>query len=540
MRPFIESPRKTWVLLGVTGLLFVGSMGLALLGFVPLKMLPFDNKNELQIVVDMPEGTTLEGTDAVVRDLEIYLRGLPEVVSFSSTVGTGSPMDFNGMVRHYYMREGANVADLRVNLLPKGDREMNSHSIALRIRKDIEAIGQRVGADLKIIEVPPGPPVLSTIVAEVYGQPHHAYDELIAAAGVVKERMRQEPGVADVDDMVEANQQKLFFRVDREKAAMNGISTEDIVQTMQVILNGYPAGTLHVSTEQNELPIVVKLPREKRSDAEKLKSVMVKGRMGNSVAIGELGRFEEKVEDKTIFHKNQERVVYVTAEAVGRGPAYAVLALQSHFKKSPLPAGIRADWSGEGEWKITVDVFRDLGIAFAAALFVIYALLVYETGSYVLPGVIMLSIPLTAIGIMPGFWLLNLLVNRPVGGFANPVFFTATAMIGMIALAGIVVRNGIILIDFIRTAQAQGRPLKEAIIESGAVRFRPIFLTAGATLLGAWPITFDPIFSGLAWSLIFGLFVSTAFTLVVVPVVYMMIYDPSPPVMPEAAKTSFT
>ena len=273
---------------------------------------------------------------------------------------------------------------------------------------------------------------------------------------------------------------------------------------------------------------MLRLPREKRSDPERLKTVMVKGRMGQSVPLGELGRFEEDVVDRTIIHKNLERVVFVTAEMAGRGPAYAVLAQQAALEKDPLPAGIRAVWTGEGEWKITVDVFRDLGIAFSAALLAIYVLLVYETGSYLLPIVIMLSIPLTMIGIMPGFWLLNGLLGKTVGGYADPVFFTATAMIGMIALGGIVQRNAIILIDFIRSETARGKPLKDAIIEAGAVRFRPIFLTAGTTLLGAWPITFDPIFSGLAWSIIFGLFVSTAFTLVVVPVAYGLLYQNKP------------
>jgi multidrug efflux pump subunit AcrB len=252
---------------------------------------------------------------------------------------------------------------------------------------------------------------------------------------------------------------------------------------------------------------------------------MVKGRMGHSVQLGELGAFEEDVVDQTIIHKNMERVVFVTAEMAGRGPAYAVLSQQADLKNEPLPEGIRVSWTGEGEWKITVDVFRDLGIAFGAALLAIYVLLVYETGSYLLPIVIMLSIPLTLIGIMPGFWLLNLLTGQTVGGYADPVFFTATAMIGMIALGGIVQRNAIILIDFIRSTAARGTPLKDAIIEAGAVRLRPIFLTAGTTLLGAWPITFDPIFSGLAWAIIFGLFVSTAFTLLVVPVAYGLIYN---------------
>jgi len=524
LRPFADSRRKGWLLLAITGALFAFSLLLIPTGGVPLKMLPFDNKNEFQMVVDMPESVTLETTDGVVRDLENYLRTLPEVTDFTSTVGGSSPMDFNGLVRHYYLRQGPHVADIRVNLLPRNNRKMDSHSIILRIRNDIAAIGQRRNARIKLVEVPPGPPVLSTVVAEIYGQPHHAYKDLIDAAQVVKARMEQEPGVVDVDDTVEADQRELFFHVDREKAGLNGISTEDITQTLYLTLNGMPGGTLHVAGQQNEVPIILRLPRERRSDPAFLKNIVVKGRNGHSVQLGELGRFEDATYDKTIFHKNLERVTYVTAEMAGRGPAYAVLNLQSHFDKHPLPAGLNIDWRGEGEWKITLDVFRDLGIAFAAALIAIYVLLVYETASYILPVVIMMSIPLTLIGIMPGFWLLNLIVNRPVGGFSNPVFFTATAMIGMIALAGIVVRNGIILVDFIRNAVARGQSARDAVFEAGAVRFRPIFLTAGAALLGTWPITLDPIFSGLAWSIIFGLFVSTAFTLLIIPTVYMLIY----------------
>ena len=528
MRPFAESRRKGFLLLGITGLLFALSLLLVPTGGVPLKMLPFDNKNEFQIVVDMPETSTLETTDAAVRDLENYLRTLPEVTDFTSLVGASSPMDFNGLVRHYYLRQGPHVADIRVNLLPKTERAMDSHSIILRIRHDVAAVGKRWNARIKLVEVPPGPPVLSTVVAEVRGQPYQGYDELIGAAQTLKARLEQEPGVVDVDDTVEDNQRELYFRVDREKAGLNGISTEDVTQTLALALNGMPGGTLHVPGQQNEVPILLRLPRDARSDAAVLRNIVIKGRNGHSVQLGELGRFEDRTRDKTIFHKNLERVVYVTAEMAGRGPAYAVLALQSHFKDHPLPPGIAVDWRGEGEWKITLDVFRDLGIAFAAALVAIYVLLVYETGSYILPGVIMMSIPLTLIGIMPGFALLNLLVNKPVGGFSNPVFFTATAMIGMIALAGIVVRNGIILVDFIRNAVARGASAREAVLEAGAVRFRPIFLTAGAALLGTWPITLDPIFSGLAWAIIFGLFVSTAFTLLIIPTVYLLIYGKEP------------
>ena len=524
MRPMMNSRGRSYAMLGVMALLFGFSALLAMTGRVPLKMLPFDNKNELQILVDMPESTTLEATDAVVKQIEDYLRTVPEVMSFTSTTGVGSPMDFNGLVRHYYLRQGPSVGDVRINLIDKSKREADSHAIALRIRKDIEALGARNDAGLKIVEVPPGPPVLSTVVAEIYGQSHHRYEDLIAAAKTVGHLMRQEQGVVDIDDTVEADMVKIFFRTDREKAGLNGVSTEDIVQTLRVAMSGMPAGMVHVATEQNELPIILRLPREQRSDIARLKTVPVKGRTGRILQLGELGTFEENVYDKTIFHKNQERVVFVTAEMAGRGPAYAVLDLQKELQKHPLPEGIRADWSGEGEWKITVDVFRDLGIAFSAALLAIYVLLVYETGSYMLPVVIMLSIPLTLIGIMPGFWLLNMLTGQTVGGFANPVFFTATAMIGMIALGGIVQRNAIILIDFIREAVQRGQALKEAIVEAGAVRLRPIFLTAGTTMLGAWPITFDPIFSGLAWSIIFGLFVSTAFTLVVIPVAYQLLY----------------
>ncbi|MBM4153840.1 MAG: efflux RND transporter permease subunit [Lentisphaerae bacterium] len=523
MRPFVHSRSASRFLLLVMAVLFGAAVWMAL-AVVPLKMLPFDNKNEFQVVVDMPESATLEATDAATREVEQYLRTVPEVRDFTTVVGGASPMDFNGLVRHYYLRQGPNVADIRVGLLHRSKREMDSHALVLRLRNDFAEIAKRTGANLKLVEMPPGPPVLASLVAEIYGRDDTPYADLIAVAQTVKARMAEEPGVVDVDDWVEADQQRLFFEVDREKAALNGVSTEVVAQTLQIALGGMPAGVVHRPAEQNELPVVLRLPREARTDVERLRSLAVKGQAGRLVQIGELGRFRESLAEKTIFHKNQERVVYVNAEVAGRGPAYAVLALQKHFKDNPPPAGVTIDWKGEGEWKITLDVFRDLGMAFAAALLAIYVLLVYETKSYMLPLVVMMSIPMTLIGIMPGFSLLNAIVNQPVGGFANPVFFTATAMIGMIALAGIVVRNGIILIDFIRTTVERGRPLREAILESGAVRLRPIVLTAGTTMLGAWPITLDPIFSGLAWSLIFGLFISTAFTLFVIPATYNLLY----------------
>lgn len=522
LAPFVDSPRRARTLFGIVALLLAGSVWLAL-RVVPLKMLPFDNKNELQVVVDLPEGSTLEATDAVAREVEQLLRTVPEIRDFTTIVGDASPIDFNGLVRHYYLRRAPHFADIRINLLHRSQRRADSHSIALRLRPALADIARRTGATLQLVEVPPGPPVLATLVAEVYGRPDHRYEDLIAAARIVRARMEQEPGVVDVDDTTEAERPQLVFEVDRDKAALNGVSTETIAQTLAIALHGAPAGVLHEPSEQNEWPIVLRLPRELRADPVRLASVPVRGGLGQIVQIGELGQFRETVAPPAIYHKNQERVVYVTAEVAGRGPAYAVLALQRDLQRHPWPEGIRVHWRGEGEWKITLDVFRDLGIAFAAALLAIYILLVYETRSYTMPLVVMLAIPMTLIGIMPGFTLLNAAIARPVGGFDNPVFFTATAMIGMIALGGIVIRNGVLLIDFIQSAVARGASLREAILDSGVARMRPIGLTAGTTLLGAWPITFDPIFSGLAWALMFGLLVSTLFTLVVIPVAYSLL-----------------
>ncbi|HET6277792.1 MAG TPA: efflux RND transporter permease subunit, partial [Candidatus Polarisedimenticolia bacterium] len=428
------------------------------------------------------------------------------------------------MVRHYYMRRGSNVADLRVNLMDKGYREQQSHALGMRLRAGLLAL-QRSGARIKLVEMPPGPPVLSSIVAEIYGTPRHTYADLVAAAGEVEARLRRHGGVVDVDSVVEDPQPRWAFEVDREKAGLSGISVADVAATLRLALSGERTGLVHMPHERNELAIELRLPEPSRSSIGDLERILIKGRDGTVVQLGELGRFGESTAEQTIYRKNLERVVYVTAEAAGVGPAYPVLGMIDELGEDPLPAGIRVDWAGEGEWKITLDVFRDLGIAFLAALVGIFVLLTYETRSYVLPLIIMISIPLTMIGIMPGFWILNLFAGGEVGGYSDQIFFTATAMIGMIALAGIVVRNSIILIDFIRHALAEGRPMREAIVESGAVRARPIFLTAATALLGAWPITLDPIFSGLAWSLIFGLVVSTVFTMVIIPAVFFLIYE---------------
>jgi multidrug efflux pump subunit AcrB len=560
--PFIERRSLAWLLiLCVCGLLVVSPL-LALTGRVPLKMLPFDNKNEFQIVVDMPEGTTLETTDAVTRDLATYLRTVPEVTNVLTFVGTASPIDFNGMVRHYFLRRGPHLGEVRVNLAPKEERKQQSHELVLRLRDSLTEIGQRHGANLKLVEVPPGPPVLSTVVAEIYGQPHHRYDELIAGAKHVRGLFETQPGMVDVDDMVEADQQKQVFIVDKEKASLHGVSTQAIAATIRLALHGHNpgagsmmtagAGVLHLDREINPLRIELRLSLDERSGLNELRRLGVKTGSGDVVQIAELGHFEETLQDKTIFHKNLHRVSYVLGEIAGRTPAEAVLSLQNRIRQNPPADGIRVDWAGEGEWKITLDVFRDLGIAFGAAVLGIYILLIWETGSYFMPLILMMAIPLTVIGILPGFWILNLLWDVPIGGYQNPVFFTATGMIGMIALAGIATRNAILLIEFIHAqlreyadtlpAAPSGTDdesagsfmflepdvLRETLFQCGAVRFRPIFLTAGTAMLGAWPITLDPVFSGLAWSLIFGLLVSTTFTLILVPVVYWLLYANKP------------
>jgi len=528
VEPFLDSRKKAWLLVAAVVVLLLGSMAMPALNLVPMKMLPFDNKNEFQLVVDLPEGSSLESTDRVVRELEDYLATVNEVTDLTAYVGTASAMDFNGMVRHYYLRQGPHLADIRVNLAPKSRRSMQSHPLTLRLRDDLTAIAARHGAVLKIVETPPGPPVIATVTAEVYAEPGVSYAGQIAAAQQVRARMAGEDKVVDVDDTVEAPQRRLHFVPDRAKAALSGIDSASIARTLGAALGGETVGTLHIATERNPLPIVLRLPRPWRSSQADLEALTVRGQNGQLVRLAELGRFVEETLEPTIYHKNLQRVVYVFGEMAGKSPVNAVLNLSSHFKENPLPAGTRVVWSGEGEWNITLDVFRDLGIAFGAALVLIFILLLLETGSVVMPLIIMAAIPLTMIGIMPGFWLLNLVLDQPVGGYNTPVFFTATAMIGMIALAGIVVRNSIILIDFIHHALRRGTPLKEAIIESGAVRLRPILLTAGAALLGNWIITLDPIFSGLAWAIIFGVFASTAFTLIVIPVVYWLVYGRDP------------
>ncbi|MFH1300738.1 MAG: efflux RND transporter permease subunit [Planctomycetota bacterium] len=550
LSPILSRRIYAWgVLFGIV-LLLAGAMTLPVLRLVPVKMLPYDNKNEFQVVLDMPEGTTLEHTDAVAKRIGQYLSGVSEVRDYEIFVGQASPMDFNGMVRHYFLRQGSPLADIRVNLIGKDYRVQQSHEILLRIRDPLTKLANSLGAKIKLVEVPPGPPVLSTITAEVYGPPEGTYSDLIQVAGSVGDRLAAESGVVDVDLSAEEDQIRWVFETDKPKAALSGISTEAIAETMRIALKGDKATVLHLPNEVEPLWIELKLPRSNRSAIDDLEEIYVQGNGGQVVQLGALGKFEKRLEDKTIYHKNLNRVVYVYAEVAGRPPADAILDIEADRQTDEtktseavrpvqdrtwvtrgaginwsLPAGYSVNWAGEGEWKITLDVFRDLGFAFAAALLSIFIILMFQTGSRILPVLIMLAIPLTLIGILPGFWLLNVIMDVPVGGHPNPVFFTATAMIGIIALAGIVVRNSVVLIDFIHLAQKEGFPLQEAVIRSVAVRTRPILLTAGTTLLANWVITLDPVFSGLAWAIIFGIVTSTLFTLIVIPVTYWLLYQ---------------
>jgi multidrug efflux pump subunit AcrB len=566
LRPLLHTRLRSWLFLLMVALLFLISVVLPALRLVPLKLLPYDNKDEFQVVVDMPEGTTLERTQGVVTALSTYLSSVPEVRDYTAFVGLPSPMDFNGMVRHYFLRYGAHYADIRITLAERQRRSQQSHAILLRIRRDLEAIAESLTARIKLVEVPPGPPVISTITVELYGGKATPYSALQQAAGVLEDRLRREALVVDIDTSVEDDQQKIIFVPDKEKAALSGIGTEDIARTVMLANRGLVAGHMQIPREVNPLPVVLRLPFELRSSPNALANLHVKGRPGITkireksglrdapqpmVPLAELGRIQYATRDKVIHHKNLRRVVYVFADIAGRPPAEIVLDVTSDMNRAPadgqptalegrtylnpggglgwtLPEDIKAVWDGEGEWEITLRVFRDLGIAFAAALLGIFIVLRIQTGMSVMAVIIMLAIPLSMIGIMPGFWLLNQIGDRLVDGFPNPTLFTATAMIGMIALAGIVVRNSLILVEFVHLALKEGKGLHEALLQAGAVRMRPIFLTAGTTLLGNLVITLDPIFSGLAWAIIFGIAASTVFTLFVIPVLYSLVYAGQP------------
>jgi multidrug efflux pump subunit AcrB len=524
MTPLFDSRRLRWATLGLVVFLFGFAVWLVLSHRVPLKMLPFDNKNELQVVIDMPEGTTLESTEGVTNALADYLVRVPEVTDVSTYAGTASPMDFNGLVRHYYLRRGAHVADIRVNFVGKKQRAQQSHALGLRLRNDLKRIAAHYGANIKIVEAPPGPPVIATLVAEVYGSIGQGYEELAQAAVRVRHHLEDTHGVVDIDDVLVAPEKKLVFQVDRAKAMAQGISDRQIVASLQGAIVGANSGSLGLENEVNPVFIKLRFAPEDRAQRANLEQLMIKSTTGESVTLMDLGTFSEGGIDQPIYHKNLRPVVYVFGDTAGLPPPDAVLTLQDKVRDDPRLRGFDIVWSGEGEWDITLRVFRDLGIAFGIAVLGIYILLLYQTQSYLLPAIQLIALPLSVIGILPGFWLLNAITGHPVEGWGNPVYFTATAMIGMIALAGIATRNSILLIEFVEVQRSKGEPLVRSLIEAGALRTRPIFLTSLAAMLAAWPITLDPIFSGLAWALIFGIAVSTFFTLIVVPMVYYMAY----------------
>ncbi len=522
-RYLLGSRRRGALFLAGVVVALLASVALAALGLVPMKMLPFGNKDELVVMIDAPDGTALEDTDRVAREIEEFFARVPEVRDFQTYVGEAGPTDMNGMVRHYFLRSGGSVGEVRVNLLPKHAREMQSHEIALRIRPEIERIAARTGATLKIVETPPGPPVLATVVAEVYGPEDASYAAIAAEARRIEGLFRAVPGVVDVDSTAEEPRERWVVEVDREKAALHGIATSDVVKTLGAALGGADAAALHALGERDTVPVRVRLAQADRARIDDALALELRAADGNTVRLGALVRAVPGADEVTHLHKDLRRFAYVSAEVAGTSPVEAVFGIERQLEEKPSPSGFRVEMAGEGEWKITVDVFRDLGLAFGVALAGIYVLLAAQTQSFGIPLVIMAAIPLTLIGILPGFWLLNVVAGKTVAGYTSPIFFTATAMIGMIALAGIVVRNSIILIDFIELERSRGRPLAAAVVEAGAVRLRPILLTAGAAIFGAWVITLDPIFSGLAWSFIFGIFASTLFTLGVVPVIYAMV-----------------
>jgi len=572
LTPLLDSRAKGKAVLALVFVLFVLAALLPVMRWVPLKLLPFDNKNEVQVIIDMPENSTLEQTAATAKRVSVILQRMPEVTTIASYVGLPSPIDFNGMVRQYYQRHAPYLADLRVLLLDKSQREHQSHAVVLRMRENLAPLNNELahGSDIKIrvVEVPPGPPVLSTLVAEIYGNEFTQYNSLQQAAVLVEQRLKVEAFVVDVDSTVGGEQTRLRFVNDKTKAALSGILTSSINQTIGVATKGQFAGYLHLDNEASPLAINIKLPLEQRQSLSDLKRLSLKGQAGivqtstpqgidmapqPLVSLGELGEFIKHTRDKPIFHKDLRPVVYVTADISGRTPAEVIADINSDLVPNQsdiatksteqgnwqdrsfftngggtawqLPDDIELSFSGEGEWRITIRVFRDMGLAFAFALTAIFIVLRIQTGSAALSGIIMSAIPLTVIGIMPGFFLLNQFGERQVAGAPDPILFTATAMIGMIALAGIVVRNSLILIEFISQAQQQGASIKESLIQAGAVRMRPVLLTAGTTLLGNLIITLDPVFSGLAIAIIFGIISSTVFTLLVVPIVYSLTFD---------------
>ncbi len=522
MTPMLESAVKRWVFIASITVLLIASMSLVYFKMVAVKMLPFDNKNEFQVLVDMPEGTTLERTEAVVKELAAYIANQDEVVDYQTYTGTASPMNFNGLVRHYDMRSSSNVADIQVNLTHKTERKIQSHAIAKAMRSGIQQLAKKYNANVKVVEVPPGPPVLSTLVGEIYGPD---YNKQIEIARQIKDLFAQTDDVVDIDWQVEDDQKEYKFTVMKEKAALLGVSSQQVVQSVKAALGGQVVSQLYAEKEHQPVGIVLRFAEKNRSSIEDLKKVNVMGMNGNQVALGDIVDIKEQVQDKCIYRKNQKRVVYVLADIAGKleSPVYSILNISEKLNQIELPEGysISEEYNKQplvqdnytlkwdGEWQITYEVFRDLGRAFAIALLVIYMLIIGWFQDFKVPLVMMIAIPLSLVGILVGHWLLG-------------AFFTATSMIGMIALAGIMVRNSILLIDFINLRLKDGIPLEQAVIEAGAVRTTPILLTAGTVVIGAIVILFDPIFQGLAISLMGGTLASTFLTLIMIPLIYYM------------------
>lgn len=516
-----EKKKRYGFLLGVVVLL-LGSMSLFYTKAVPMKMMPFDNKSEFQIVIDMPEGSTLEETASATKAIGDYLATVNEVTDYQMYIGTSAPFNFNGLVRHYFLRQGPNVADIQVNLVGKHHREDQSHDIAKRIRPEVQAIAEKYKANAKVVEVPPGPPVLSTLVLEIYGNNR---EEQMEVAKKAEQIFRETPGVVDVDIMMEEDQPEFRF-VMNEKARLNGITDQQVVETLQMMLNGAKVGLLHPPHELEPVVIKVQPARGERSSIDSLKSIQIPAPGGKLVPLGEIASLEEGVAEKSRDRKNLQQVVYVVGDVAGgqESPGYSIADMWDRIAGLKTPSGVKVEqylthqpWledgikmKWDGEWQITYEVFRDLGIAFAVALVVMYLLVVGWFQSFITPIIIMSPIPLTLIGVVPGHWMFG-------------AFFTATSMIGVIALAGIIVRNSILLVEFAKRRRDEGQTLTNAVIEAGIVRARPIVLTAAAVVVGAFVILFDPIFQGLAISMMFGTIASTVLTLFVIPVVYCMV-----------------
>ncbi|MCA6215141.1 efflux RND transporter permease subunit [Ideonella sp. B7] len=521
LAPLLASAKKRWLLLGGILVALLLSVGMTLVEWVVLKMLPFDNKSEFQVIVNMPAGTPLEDTAATLQDLGAFLARQPEVRDLQGYAGTASPITFNGLVRQYYMRSEADQGDLQVNLVDKHHRSEKSHAIAQRLRPDLEKIAVAHGARIQVVEVPPGPPVMSPLVAEVYG-PDEAGRQ--ALAGKIAQAFHATPDIVAIDTTLKENAPRAFLRVNHQRAESAGIAVSTIAQTVQAALSGADAAWLHTGHDKYPVPVRLQLPRDSQIGLDALLALPLKAANGQLVPLSELVRVEQGVIDKPLYTKDLHQVSYVFGDMAGQldSPLYGLFAIRPHLKDA-LPAGhgtLGEYWihqpsdpftqyaiKWDGEWQITYETFRDMGAAYAVGLILIYLLVVAQFKSYGTPLIIMAPIPLTLIGVMPGHALLG-------------AQFTATSMIGMIALAGIIVRNSILLVDFIELQLAHGVPFRTAVIESARVRAQPIALTALAAMIGALFILDDPIFNGLAISLIFGILVSTLLTLVVIPVLY--------------------